>query len=72
MEILFSREKVPLKCALKINWSVKTPSHRPSMGVACRELWAPGEDSSLQILQPVLVHTGDGTAILRGHHYSYV
>ena len=42
------------------------------MGVACRELWAPGEDSSLQILQPVLVHTGDGTAILRGHHYSYV
>ena len=42
------------------------------MGVARSELWAPGVDSSLQSLRPVLGHTGDGTAILRGHHYSYV
>ena len=28
---------------IKINWSVKTPWHRPSMGVARSRLWAPGE-----------------------------
>ena len=26
---------------LKINWSVKTPWHRPSVGVACSLSWAP-------------------------------
>ena len=39
VEILFSRENCPKMC-LKINWSLKTPWHRHSMGVA-RSLWAP-------------------------------
>ena len=34
VEILFSPEKVGPKMCLKVNWSVKTPWHRPSMGVA--------------------------------------
>ena len=40
VEILLSREKMPLMC-IKINWSVKTPWHRPSMRVARSGLWAP-------------------------------
>ena len=33
VEILFSQEKCHKTC-LKINWFVKTPLHRPSVGVA--------------------------------------
>ena len=40
LEVLFSREKVPKMC-LKINCFVKTPLHKPSMGVARSGLWAP-------------------------------
>ena len=46
----FRGKKYPKMC-LKINWSVKTPSRRPSMGVARSTLWAPVEDNSLQSLQ---------------------
>ena len=36
----FAEKKSPER-GLKINWSVKTPRHRPSMGVARSGLWAP-------------------------------
>ena len=38
--LLFSWEKYS-KLMLKINWSVKTPLHEPSMRVACSRFWAP-------------------------------
>ena len=38
----FAEKKSP-ETGLKINWSVKTPRHRPSMGVARSGLWAPDD-----------------------------
>ena len=38
----FAEKKSP-EMGLKINWSVKTPRHRPSMGVARSGLWAPND-----------------------------
>ena len=37
----YFRGKRCLEMCLKINWSIKTPWHRPSMGVARSGLWAP-------------------------------
>ena len=39
----FRRKKCPKMC-LKINWSVKTPWHRPSMRVALSGLWVPDKN----------------------------
>ena len=43
---------------LKIKWSVKTPWHRPSMGVAHSGLWAPGI-SSMNVLRACFHGVGD-------------
>ena len=52
----FRGKKCPEMC-LKINRSVKTPWHRPSMGVARSWLWAPGTVIYLYLLFPLECYT---------------
>ena len=49
----FAGKKSP-EMGLKINWSVKTPRHRPSMGVARSGLWAPDDTDNTKHAESML------------------
>ena len=49
----FAEKKSP-GMGLKINWSVKTPRHRPSMGVARSGLWAPDDTDNTKHAESML------------------